>query len=573
MSNETEFPVDAATVAGKTPYDQQWLGSILRPALIAVLIGCLDIAILSMLLRLYPALSGGYTQSIVGISLLAVLLACATTTWLAQPEKRHLRRPIFRLAEFAFVIVLARILVWVTVGPFPTLTALLYRPLEGLFDGPFIFAAIVIGLSWIFAGELTSDLLRLALQPDELFAIEEDRIGELVRTSNSDRPAILQRLVSRWVGGGILLVLIAASVRIERPDVGFLAITRQNIDPTIIAAVVIYFLAGLLLISQGQLAILRTRWLIDRVPASEQVLGQWPIYVIGLLVGIGLLAGLLPFGGTFLLAQVLYAIVSFFFNAIFSIFRFFMGLLLLIIAMLSGEAPETPLEAPTPEAAPPPLQEMLPPTSTLPEWTGGAIFWVVMTLFLCYAAYIYLNDKGVQFTWLRAFWQLLQARWRALFGSYQQWQRARVRHVDDAVDEEPSGRRSRWGWRRGWQHLDPTQRVRYFYLTMVEQAAVSGVKRAVAETPLQFAGRLGAHLSQEPEPSADPSTNSAETTVGPTASPAESSLYTTHVNTLTNAFVQTRYRNSVMAAKEASQLEELWKKLSTRLQRKRHDRT
>jgi hypothetical protein len=555
----------------KTPFDQQWLGSILRPALIVILIGCLNIALLSMLLRLYPGLASGYAQTVIGLSLLAVLLACATTTWLAQPGKRHLRRPIYRLAEFLFLLLMARLLVWLTLDGFPSITQLLYRPLEGLLDGPFIFAAIVISLSWLFAGELTADLLRLALQPDELFAIEEDRIGELIRTSNSDRPAILQRLVSRWVAGGILLVLIAASVRLERPAVGFLAITRQNIDPMIIAAVIIYFLAGLLLISQGQLAILRTRWLLDRVPTSEQVLGQWPLYVIGLLLGIGLLAALLPFGGTFYLAQILSAIVTFFFNAIFGIFRFFMGLLLLLIAALSGEAPEAPPEAPPPPPPAPMIPEAAAQAAGLPEWAGGALFWVVMALFLSYAAYIYLSDKGVQFTWLRAFWQLLRARWRALFGSYQQWQQTRLRRqASTTVDPEGSpGRRA--SRRRGWRHLDPSQQVRYFYLTMVERAAASGVARAAGETPAQYAIRLrdflmvsAAASPAEPDESTEGATASEASPL--TAEQSQSTHGSAEVSELTNAFMRIRYARQVATAPEASALATIWQKISDRLQ-------
>lgn len=555
----------------KTPFDQQWLGSILRPALIATLIGCLDVAILSMLLRLYPGLANGYAQVVVGISLLAVLLACATTTWLAQPGKRHLRRPIYRLAEFLFMIVLARLLVWLTLDGFPSATALIYQPLGTLLDGPFIFAAVVITLSWLFAGELTADLLRLALQPDELFAIEEDRIGELIRTSNSDRPAILQRLVSRWVGGGIVLVLIAASVRIERPEVGFLAITRQNIDPMIIAAVVIYFLAGLLLISQGQLAILRTRWLLERVPTSERVLGQWPLYVFGLLVGIGLLAALLPFGGTFYLAQLLGAIATFFFNTIFAIFRFFMGLLLLLIAMISGEAPESPPEAPPPPPPAPMMPEAVAQAGGLPAWAGGAFFWIIMALFLSYAAYIYLSDKGVKFTWLRAFWLLLQSRWQALFGNYRQWQQTRLRRIDPSKAEAGKGHSRRFNLRGGWHHLDPTEQIRYFYLSMVEGGGARGAVRAVGETPLHYGRRLGEFLLIQRESPAAPTEIDAKSVgadEGTTNRAADNkvAIVTGEIDELTDVFVQVRYAKRVATAAEATKFAVIWQKISERLQ-------
>jgi hypothetical protein len=548
----------------KTPYDTPWLGSLLRPALIATLIGCIDVAILSMLLRLYPGLANGYAQVVTTISLLGVLLGCATTTWLAQPGKRELRRPVFRLAEFLFLLVLARLLVWLTLGGFPGINQLLYQPVSTLLDGPFIFAAIVISLSWLFASDLTADMLRLALQPDELFAIEEDRIGELIRTSSSDRPAVLQRLVSRWVAGGILLVLIAASVRIERPDVGFLAIGRQNIDPTIIAAVVIYFLAGLLLVSHGQLAMLRTRWLLDRVPTSEQVLGQWPLYVGGLLLAIGLLALLLPFGGTFYLAQILSAILTFFFNAIYGVFQFFMGLLLLLVAALAGEQPEAPPAAPPPPPPAPPITEALPQAGGLPDWAGGALFWVIMAIFLGYAAYIYLSDKGIQFTWLRAFWQLLRTRWQALLGGYQQWQQNRLRDGATAATlEQPQP--GRWFRRqRPWQQLDPTQQVRYFYLDMVERAATIATARTPGETPTHYAQRLRAYLALSRVE--DRAADDAAATSAPADPPAAPEI-TSDVEELTAAFVQTRYAKRTMSQREATSLSTVWQHILDHLRR------
>lgn len=567
MTEVTNQAIESVTELDKTPYDRQWLGSILRPALIAILLSCINIAVLSMLQRLYPGLGGGYAQSVVTISLLAVLLACATTTWLAQPGKRHLRRPIYRLAELLFLIVVTRLLVWLTMGTLPNPVELLYHPLAGLFDGPFIFAAILVGLSWLFAGDLTSDLLRLALQPDELFAIEEDRIGELIRTSNSNRPAILQRLVSRWVGGGILLVLIAASVRIARPEVGFLAITRQNIDPMIIAAVVVYFLAGLLLVSQGQLAILRTRWLLERIPTSEQVLGQWPIYVFALLVGIGLLAALLPFGGTFYLAYILTSIVTFFFNAIFSIFRFFMGLLLLLIALLSGKQPEAPpMETPPPPVATI-MPDALPQSAGLPEWAGGAFFWIVMALFLLYAASIYLREKGIAFSWIRRFWQLLVQRWQVLFGNYRQWQRSRVRK---GVTEESAAELQRGGWfrrRQNWRQLTPTQQIRYFYLDTMATASAAGFVRTAAETPLQYATRLRTLMAAQlsaPTSATDERTDNSFTTEE--TDPHVHLVDANNVDRLTDAFLLTRYTKHEATVTEATETATIWEKLRKRLQ-------
>lgn len=543
-------PIQDSTGAGKpVPYDQPWLKSILHPFLIAVLVACLDTAWLALIARLVPALGGGAGQIVLFFSVLVTVLGCVTTALLAQPGQR--RRTAYRWVEFAFVVVATRLILWAVTGGWPTLDGLIYRPMASLLDMTFFSAGLVVIFSWLVAIELMSDLLRLALQPDELHALQTDRIGEMIRSSNTDRPTILARIVARWVAGGILMVLAAAGLQVERPVTGFLALTQQNINPAVVAAIVIYFLAGLILVSQGQLALLRTRWLLDRVPSTDSVLRQWPFYVILLLIAIGFLAALLPFGGTFLLAQILFGIVGFAFNAVLSMFRFFMGLLLLLIGMIMGESPETPLPEAPPPPPPPVLDQMPPAAAQLPAWTGGALFWTVMVLFLGYAAYIYLSDRGVQFTWLKTFWQLLRERWLMLFGSLRQWQQSMV--PGRTNPEHPLAETPQVHWsKRGldWRRLDPTQQVRYFYLTTLEQAQGRGIGRTNGETPAQYAPRLTQHLA---------------TQQATTEQPTDEFKDQQAVQKLTDAFIQARYSKKPLDQPASNALVQVWENLKVYL--------
>lgn len=546
----------------KIPYDQLWLKSVLHPFLIAVLIACLDIAWLALIARFVPELAGGYGQIVLLFSVAVAVMGCVTTAYLAQPGQRQRRRPAYRWAEFAFVVGATRLVLWGATGRWPTLTALLYQPVDTLIDGLFLSAGLVVLFSWLAAIEFTGDLLRLALQPDELFALGTDRIGEMIRSSNSDRPMILGRIVSRWVGGGILMVMAAAGLQVERPANGFFALTQQNIDPAVVAAIVIYFLVGLVLVSQGQLALLRTRWLLDRVPSSAQVLRQWPVYVILLIIAIGLLSTLLPFGGTFLLAQILFGLLNFFFNLLLTIFQFFMGLFLLLIAALMGETPESPpLEAPP--AAPPPVIEPLPPAAALlPDWAGGALFWITMILILGYAAYIYLSDRGVKFTWLLAFWQMLRERWQMFFGAYLQWQHNRLpgRSQRDRGNEG-EGSTVHWSKRNlNWRRLDPTQQARYFYLTTLEEAKEQGIGRTGGETPGQYAPRLIRYIADQRKAHQPSEENSAQILENPGEIVEHQG-----VQQLTDAFIQARYSKQPLAKNESILLVNIWQKLKDSL--------
>ena len=77
-----------------------------------------------------------------------------------------------------------------------------------------------------------------------------------------------------------MLVLLAAGSRFDLPAAGFFGVMRQNIDPTVIGAIVVYFLSGLVLISQGQLALLRARWTLQKTPSAPNVLRNWPFYAM-----------------------------------------------------------------------------------------------------------------------------------------------------------------------------------------------------------------------------------------------------------------------------------------------------
>lgn len=539
------------SVTSNVPYDQSWLRSLLRPFLIAVMVACLDTALLALIARFVPALAGGYGQLVWFFSIAVTIMGCTTTTYLAQPGERQRRRPTYRWVEFAFVVVATRLLLWGATGGWPTPSALIYQPIDSLIDGVFLSAGLVVLISWLVAIDLTGDLLRLALQPDELFALQTDRIGEMIRTSNSDRPAILNRIVARWVGGGILMVVAAAGLQVERPVNGFFALSQQNLPPAVIAAIVIYFLAGLVLISQGQLALLRTRWLLDRVPSSEHVLRQWPLYVMLLLLAIGLLATLLPFGGTFLLGQLLFGLFDFLFNLLLNIFRFFMGLFLLLMAALAGDAPPESAPAAPPPPPPPTIEALPPAVNHFPAWAGGAFFWISMALILGYAAYIYLSDRGMQFTWLLTFWQLLRERWLTLFGHYRQWQRGLLVSRTQPDAGAPAPTQVHWS-KRGldWRRLDPTQQVRYFYLTTLERAKQQGIGRTAGETPSQYAPRLAAHVAGAVKPAEE----GQEVNRDPKA-----------VQKLTDAFIQARYSKQPLQKPESTVIAQIWENLKVYL--------
>ena len=523
--------------------DASWTQSILRPALIAVMAVCLVLALVAFIRRVMPSLPPVYTELLAVAGALASITGSITTTWLAQPGQRGKRNIGYRFAEVVLILGGTRIAIWLTTDSFPGIDPFLLKPVESFIDGYFVVGAIVVLLAWIMSTAMTEDHLALALQPDDLYIVRGvgDRWQDTARPVYTDRPAILRRFVARWVVGGILLVIFAAGSRYDLPENGIFGVVRQNIDPTVIGAIIIYFLSGLVLVSHGQLALLRSRWTLQKVPSAPAVLRNWPVFALLIIVLIGIVAALLPLGGTFYLAQLISAVLAGIYFFVFGVFRFFLTLFLSLLSWLSGEETAEPPPAPPEPMATPNLE--IPPESAalLPPWTGGVIFWVFAAIVLGYAAYIYFSGKGTNFAWARRIWAMLRTRWLMLFGAYQQWQGARMRaQAERAAEDALKGKgRGLPGW-LSLRGLDPDRQVRYYYLALLHRAEEAGLPRKEAETPLHYAPRLAEQLEADDE-------NRAA------------------ITDLTDAFIQVRYAGDHVAPDRIVRIKQVWQQLKKRL--------
>jgi hypothetical protein len=485
---------------GRVPlnFDELWLSSLFRPFLISLLIGCINVAFVGFLRHIMPTMPVADAQLLVLLGVVSSLVAGYTTTHLIRPDQRDRRTTTYRTAEIALLLFLTRVLVWAFIEGWPSFNDILYHPVGSFLSGAFVIATILVLLSWGASAAITGQFLEMALRPDELMERPSDRYRTLYDSRiRSDRRSLLVRFTESWIAGGVLLLLFTAGSQVGPSSSGFFALSRQNIEPVVIGAAVVYFLTGFILIAMARLAILRAQWQIEEVATTESIIRNWPIYVVGLVAFMGVVAALLPLGGTFWLARILGAIIQGIYFVIYLILGLFMALLTALLPQ-SEEVPETPEAAPM---APPPIMEAAPPGVDVAPWLGGALFWTFIVLLLGYAAYIYLSGKGIRFDWLKNWWQMLRLHWLSMWGAYTTWRVSTFR----AEDEEETTRRETGGWRSpfSWLRLrgmSPTQRVRYYYLSTLEQAAEHGVRRRPGETPLRYAPRLDQQLKDEEQP-------------------------------------------------------------------------
>jgi hypothetical protein len=465
-----------------------------------------------------------------------------SSTVLAQPALRLSRTTSLRMAELGLFLIATRLLVWATVQGFPTLDEMIRAPLTTVIDGLFLVSAFVVGFSWITAAEVTDDLNQLGLGSDDLYVAERrsDRSGDPMRSSGIDRREVLTAFAMRWVSLGLMMIVLAAALRQGMSFSGAFALLRQNIEPAVLIALIVYFVAGLLLLSHGQLALLRSRWTLDRMPTDDSVARRWPVAVTLLLVGVAVVAMFMPFGGTFLLATVLSTIIGGLFTLLLTIYRALLFGLIYLLSLFGVNAPPPPPAAEAP-AAPPPAAPLETLTNPLPEWLGPGIFWAALLLLCLFALRIYLSDRDLRLGWWAWLTAALRKRWAAwrlaLRDARQRLARATAR--DGAPHESDGG--SRWRLKLDG---DPDEQVRALYLATLQSAAEAGVVREQGETPLHFAPRLAASLEDEEE-----SANA--------------------VRVLTDAFVEVRYGGRHAESGLVQELRNQWQQLRQALRRLR----
>lgn len=519
-------------------HDAGWTRGLFRPLLIAMV----SVGLVAGPLSIVQAVTGWRLSYFLPLALVAALESIYSTGRLGRPKWRDRRGLLYRLGELVALFVVLRLLVWRFGTSMPGLAEfqLWLRHPSAFLDDQFVLSGLLLLLAWGLAVAIAGDFLELAIQPDEVAAQESHAWGETSSEFRAFRPTtradIVGRFMSRWSWGGILLVFFAA---LSRLDVGLgekgnlrLGLGQLGLPPEILAALLAYFLGGLLLLSQARLAMLRGRWYNERLTIQPSVLSRWQVSSFFALLLIAAVAALLPIGSTSWLSLVLTTVIAFLARVIYLIvmlFAFLLGLLFYPLHFLSTNDTQQP--APELPKMDVPSQAQM--ASRLPDWLGGALVWLLVAAIAAYFLlnYLHAHDllKGRWLNWL----EVLRYWWRS------RWARvSRLAHDTAAELRKRLRRPVGLGGIAGPRlvragRLQPRERVRYFYLRTVRRAADRGLTRPAHKTPLEFAEDLE---KQWPEADVD-------------------------VDKLTEAFVSARYDRRPIVNTEAYTVQSVWRRV------------
>ncbi len=529
-----------------------WSRTAVQPFLIAAMTASMAAGPLVVMQTVTPDMPW---RAFIFVSFLIALESGYTAVWLSRPNQRGLNKTAYRAAEFIVIALIVRLLAWAFSGEWPDLAAwkmYLFEPLAFFGDVLFLVTLVLVFMIWRYT-ILTGDLFtKLALDRAEA-AYYADAFGKHKldnRPVVTNRSALVAAFLQRWLWGGLFLVICAALSTFDLSQRGAgwspLAMGRLSMPPQMLTTLMVYFLAGFLLLSQGRLAMLNARWLINGAQKSSQVERSWYRNGLWLLAIVGLAASFLPLGSTIGLSRIVGAVIEVVTAVTAFIWFFFITVLAWLLPSLTPrETPPPALLQPTPPATPAPPS---PAAEAVGETAGmvfSSAFWTAAIVITVIAVSFFLHGRG---------YRLNRQSWRRLWAAFARWaanlwrslslqaagiQKA-VQNRRRARSKPPQSQTSSpWRFIR-LNALSPRDQLRYFYLSTVRRASERGVKRAQSETPLEYARDL-----KETWPDAE-----------------------TDVEALTSAFLKARYSSKPIVEQEVHPIKRHWKKLRANLRRR-----
>lgn len=518
-----------------------WVEQGLRPLLIAAMMACLAVLLGEVLEILAPLPSAAFFPVFV---FFACLEGIVSERPLRQRRAGGWELGLARGAELVVLLLLFKLTLTLLLGPGALRTALarwLAHPAEivGAADLTFGLAIVLLWSAALSAGRLALDLDEEVGRGPE--PADKTSVAYYLWLTQAppqrDREGALARLGTLFVWGGMgALILAAAGQGLAGAAVGV---------PT-----VLYFMLGLALLTQARFAVVRGVWQFQEVPVEARLGRRWLAWAVLFLVGVGLVALLVPSGFLEVPVQMVRTALM-----VAAYWLSYVVMLILYLLSLPLGLLITKMELPERPAVPSQSEPLLPVElwGQPAPWVraaGVALFWLALAVLLVLAVVRFLRDRWslergghASRSWL-AWWARLAAWLRGLWRRSAGLVQAEVTRRRGSRPVRESGTRAPARW-PSLRRLAPGERVRFFYLSTVRRAAEAGSPRAPCQTPHEYRSSL-----EEQFPAVEP-----------------------ELEGLTEAFVAARYSRHSVRAEEADRVKPLWQRIQAALRRARKART
>jgi len=468
---------------------------------------------------------------------------------LKHSDPGRYNRARFRFTEWVLIMLFLKLASYTESGMAQLLVDVprWFRNLATFFDGGFLLASALLLFLWQLSIFIAQDLYILEVHPSEVRPPSTSSQFYLWITrprSAVNRGASLQRIMTSFFLGGLILVICTGFARYDIP---YLFPDRPPPVSGLVLNAMIYFLLGLVLISQAYYSVLQARWQLEEVEIAPHIGSRWAVLTAAFLVVVITIALLLPTGYSVGLPQAIALAVNVVLTALIYVVVLVLSVLVFLINLIASLI----LGRPKPIMQPPDIGPLgRPPAERasrgpgLPIWgmIRDLLLWALMLGIVAYSFYNFLGDRrhmlrglftGGPLAWLRRLLARLFRFTRQAARRARQGVRGQIKHL---LGEE--GRRPPWRY-ISLSSLDPRQLIMYFYLSVVRRAGDRDIVRRPWQTPYEYGARLRAEL---PERESD-------------------------VSDLTEAFVLARYSPQPVTEAQASLIKRSWRRVRNALRR------
>ncbi|MHB1294749.1 MAG: DUF4129 domain-containing protein [Anaerolineae bacterium] len=476
---------------------------VVQPLAVAVMLTCIAVALSQLIVVIVPTWPGYF------FAVVTFLVAVESMGSLRQLDRREFAgrdRLRFHFVEWVVILLVIRFGVYLSYGMARLMSDMqLWSSNAGAFvDAGFAVQSILMLVVWLVARSVARALAELRATPLEHVPSVTDPNYYLRSTMPShgqvDRQERVRGILNFVFWGGALLLILSAMARVDVRQLVTLSHPRSS---GIIVNALVFFITGLLLISQIQYATLKAGWELQEVPIAQQLGRRWVMLVLGLLVTVAIVATLLPVSysvgilGTLsmVIQWVIYLLLRILFG-IYFVLSFLFGLILSLFRGTSLPATTPPPQAPMAPQAP--VADSGDPAAWW-QLLRSLIFWLVLLGVAGYSIYHFMGDRWGLFRNLSA---RRMVQW---FARMLRRARRRVRRTVQEVREALARRRAERPapvHRRRYRSLrgmSPRQRVRFFYLAVLERGAEVGLARPPAMTPLEYEQTLTERMPEVSE--------------------------------------------------------------------------
>ena len=521
------------------------LQEAVKPIAIATMLSCIAISIAQVVSLVAPRWPGRFFTA---LTFLVSLESIHAHRALARSRQMTRDRWRFRFVEWVVILLVVRLGISLSRGTEGLMAdvASWSADLSSFFELSFIAASVLMAAFWGLALTLSRAMQELEAAPIEREPSVTDANFYLRSTmphrGRTDRQARLDLIVNIYFGGGAVILLVSGFAQVDVRD---LVLLRHSRSSGVILNVLVYFLIGLLLISQARYTILRANWELASIPILGRLGRRWTLLVACFLLLVALVSAALPVGYSVGLLEAVSTAVNWVAVAIMKVVSLLVFIVSMILSFLLGRPSGAPAQTarepiPSPPAPPPAV-----PNEPWPWWgvVRSLIFWMILTGVVGYSLLHFARDRwgllrGISVSrllaWLRGLWQSLRSGTR----------RAAIL-IRKGIAQRLALRKPREG-RRAWRYislrrLSPRDRVRYYYLSILRRTSRQGFGRPPPTTPLEYEQTLA---NQVPG-AAD------------------------EVAQLSSAFIEARYSEHLISSEYAGGMRGVWRSVKKALTSRR----